>query len=582
MRRITLSLLAFIAIQATTYASTIDMLIQDSNENGELTELLDELASNPVNVNTADRALLESLPFLNSKQIENLLEYVYDYGALKSIYELRLIDGFDEETLELCHTFMYAGEAETEKTTAKDVFTKGKHNIVSKCATKLPQKNENYLGSPYSAYLKYRYLHDNLSYGVTMEKDIGEPFDLKYNKGFDFYSGHLAVSNIGVLKNFVIGDFKAAFGQGMVMRTTNSYSTYDATLVSLNQNSVSPYTACTENSYLRGVATTLSFRKKYDLTLLCSHTQYSKSENYHRTEGEFKKKNNNPVYLAGGNLNASFRKFRIGISALYEIKSRKFNAGIDFRARIYKFDISGEISMNEKKAVGNILTLNYYATSNVAVTLMHRYYSSEFSSVKGNSYSSNKMNDENGMIVGFTMNPTRKTKISLLADAYRYGRDTGGYVYSKFSYIPADNHMIMVTYRYKYKETSLHSTRISYTGTFSSITLKSGVYMNHSSNKSGYLLSQEIIYKPEKPALRINMLMSLFDIPDYSNRIYLYESDLPMSYCSNMYYRKGYRAMICIGYDWRKKIGVCIKAAHTYYINFQGSTDIKAMVYLKL
>ena len=56
-----------------------------------INETLSFIAENPININTSTRSQLENLPFLKSSQIENLMEYLFDYGPMESIYELKLV-----------------------------------------------------------------------------------------------------------------------------------------------------------------------------------------------------------------------------------------------------------------------------------------------------------------------------------------------------------------------------------------------------------------------------------------------------------------------------------------------------------
>ena len=48
-------------------------------------EMLCELEQQPMNLNTATREDLESLPFLSERQVEDLMEYLYRYGTMKSL-----------------------------------------------------------------------------------------------------------------------------------------------------------------------------------------------------------------------------------------------------------------------------------------------------------------------------------------------------------------------------------------------------------------------------------------------------------------------------------------------------------------
>ena len=62
-------------------------------------EELNLLRIRPVNLNSGDENELRRLFFLNELQISNLLEYINQYGQLASIYELQVIDGFNEKVV---------------------------------------------------------------------------------------------------------------------------------------------------------------------------------------------------------------------------------------------------------------------------------------------------------------------------------------------------------------------------------------------------------------------------------------------------------------------------------------------------
>ena len=58
-------------------------------------DMLCDLEKDPININTASREELEQLPFLTSKDVENIAEYIYRYGAVKSLGELAMISDLD-------------------------------------------------------------------------------------------------------------------------------------------------------------------------------------------------------------------------------------------------------------------------------------------------------------------------------------------------------------------------------------------------------------------------------------------------------------------------------------------------------
>ncbi|MBP9983787.1 MAG: helix-hairpin-helix domain-containing protein, partial [Prevotella sp.] len=59
-------------------------------------DVLSELASHPININTATREDLESIPFLSSQQVESIMEYMYKYHSMQSLGELHMITNLDD------------------------------------------------------------------------------------------------------------------------------------------------------------------------------------------------------------------------------------------------------------------------------------------------------------------------------------------------------------------------------------------------------------------------------------------------------------------------------------------------------
>ena len=58
-------------------------------------DMLCDLEKNPMNINTATREELEQLPFLKAKDVEDISEYLYRYGPMKSLGELAMIRDLD-------------------------------------------------------------------------------------------------------------------------------------------------------------------------------------------------------------------------------------------------------------------------------------------------------------------------------------------------------------------------------------------------------------------------------------------------------------------------------------------------------
>jgi hypothetical protein len=69
---------------------------------------------------------------------------------------------------------------------------------MTRCAIR-SANNKIYLGSPFRLYTRYRFRYrQNISLGFTAEKDEGEEFFQGIaEEGFDFYSAHLFVRDLG-------------------------------------------------------------------------------------------------------------------------------------------------------------------------------------------------------------------------------------------------------------------------------------------------------------------------------------------------------------------------------------------------
>lgn len=70
-----------------------------------------ELSLHPFDLNTATRSQLEDLPFLSAQQIEEIMEYLYRYGPMKSKGELLMIRSLDEARRRLLASVCYVGDA---------------------------------------------------------------------------------------------------------------------------------------------------------------------------------------------------------------------------------------------------------------------------------------------------------------------------------------------------------------------------------------------------------------------------------------------------------------------------------------
>jgi DNA uptake protein ComE-like DNA-binding protein len=114
-----------------------------------------ELETHPINLNTATREELETLPFLDDQQIQDLCEYIYKYGGMKSWGELALISSLDANRQKLLTYFTTLND-DSGKTfpTWSDLTKYGRNEAVATVRVPFYERAGDKDG-----YLGYQYKH---------------------------------------------------------------------------------------------------------------------------------------------------------------------------------------------------------------------------------------------------------------------------------------------------------------------------------------------------------------------------------------------------------------------------------------
>jgi len=567
-------------------------------------ERLSYIAANPININSATRAELEALPFLNVTQVENLLEYIFDYGEVKSLYELALVQGWDAATISMALPFFTVMPVtEDHKFSFKDIGKYGNSSLYTRAGGTLQKKkgyeNGKYLGKPYSLMAKYYFKHKDFSVGLLGSKSEGEPFDFHYNKGFDFYSAHIAFINLSKhVKGIYLGDYRMQFGQGLVFKSTSSFSSSAFTNSIIYSDNIKPSYSASETGYFRGLAAAFG-GDYYNVNLMVSHTQYNSGEGYHRTEADFEKRYQTPSYMLGGNASFFGRYWKIGASGYYDFYDKAFNVGIDYRFRIKFFNFAGEVAIDRHLKVATINSMSVYCNDKVSLIALMRYYPLGFVTKFGNAYSRNSVTDEAGVCLGLETAPFRHWKFSFLSDVYnvsflRYNvnKPSVGFSFNfKALYTPTENSSGYFKYNVISREKNYSSTAaVKQTGAYfkhsftlnynllinNQITIKttlaSSVYAFDSIKNNlyityGYMLSFASGWRSADKIFSFLTGAAFFDIPYYDNKIYNYEPTVLYAYSSEQYYGIGCRFYLLLKFVPVRNLNIELKASDTYFLD---------------
>ena len=470
----------------------------------------------PINLNNADAGLLEQLNILSPIQIKNLLSYRNVLGNFLNIYELQAVPAWDLNLIRRIRPFITVSQKLAVFETLNQRLKDGNHTLLFRTAQTLEkakgslldsnQSKNFYPGSPQKLLLRYKYKSGNqLQYGFTAEKDAGEQFFRGAQKnGFDFYSAHFFIRNLGVIKSLAMGDFSVNMGQGLTQWQSLAFNKGGDIINAIRQSDIlKPYNSAGEINYNRGIGITLK-KKNWETTGFVSHRKMDaafnvdtinqdsyvsslQSSGYHRTSNEIAGKGSQGQLSFGGNITYTTERFHVGANAvhydfehpikksdfLYNIYSlsgtRAGNYSIDYGYTYKNMHFFGEVATDENldKALVSGLLINM--DSKVSMSFLYRNISKAYQSLYANAFTENtNPTNESGLYSGITINPSSFLRIDAYADFYhfpwlKYRTDapTSGNDYMlQFTYQPNKEVMISTRYRYENKPINYNPNNI--------------------------------------------------------------------------------------------------------------------------
>lgn len=422
--------------------------------------LLCEMAEHPINLNQATDEDLEQMPFLTTQQIEDICEYLYMYGSIKSFAELKMIRSLDTPRRKLLECFTYLGEDTDEGfPSIGKVLKYGRHEITA--TGKIPfytrqgEDNGKYLGDRYKHSLRYTFNYgDYVKLGGIGSKDAGEPFFKGGNNaGYDYYGVYLQLKKLGIADIIVLGDFKTSFGMGLVVNSCFnlgklSMITNLGRTSSGIRGSVSTY----GRDKFRGAAATIRLSDQLTLSTFASYRKIDATlakdsltitsivtSGYHRTVSEMAKKNNTSLSDAGANINWRHNGLHMGLTAIYSHIDRRLQPNAAYLYRTYYpaghsflntslnygynhhiVTINGETAMDKNGHIATINTLSTKFSSRLSAIVLQRFYSYSYSTIHGRSFAGGgRVQNESGIYGGINWQCLGRLSITAYTD-YAY------------------------------------------------------------------------------------------------------------------------------------------------------------------
>lgn len=451
----------------------------DTEESGlegeQLTQFLEDLAQNPVNINSADLDDLLQVPGINLKIARAILDYRND-KPFEGKNELLDVSGIGKATYQRMSPYVTIGGTGSQfrdmymrpeywlSNQNFEVFSRYQQNIEEAEGYIRPDSAGGYLGSPGKYYQRFRFYSNHVSANLTQEKDAGET--LNGLTGFDYNSGHIAFIDNGKLNDLVIGDYSLSFGQGLVLWSGGAFGKGREVIgtISKNERGIKPYTSAQETNFFRGAAA--SYGDQLELTAFYSSrprtasvingdtTRFPTSSGFHRTQNEIDRKNNIDQTTVGGRVRLDTRFGLIGatgyhnrfssyitkgtsLSNNYDFEGSENSVlGIDYRGLIGNAFVFGEMGRSENGGYGLVGGVESPVGDNTEIALSYRNYSRDFQSFLASGFGETSAAPQNqeGFYVGLRHDLSQKIALSAYFDQYQFSsprfgttQATGGY-----------------------------------------------------------------------------------------------------------------------------------------------------------
>ena len=507
-------------------------------------------------------------------------------------------------------------------------FTRLATSLQEKQGYEMEEGERDYSGSPLKIYqrLRWTYRH-NVSVGATMEKDPGE--SLVNGQGTDFTSIHAYYAPSKRLKKLVVGDYMVQIGQGlMLFQGFAPGKSADPFLIPKVPLGLRPYTSVDEQRFMRGLATTLDFGK-LELMLFSSSKNIDarldtlengqivaaslSTNGLHRTETERSKRKQLNEKIIGGEIRGQFNRLKLGFALMHtrynrEIAKRKetyaihyfagkhfSNASVNYQWSKGNFMVNGEGAVSSTGGFGNSFIVLVSLTKQLSLSITHRIYTSKYHTNYSNAFGVNSLpQNENGLFTALRFQPNYRWSFSAYADIFvfpylkflihgpsngteyltevRYRISRKDHVYFRFrtkdrlknsrdeveGVRPLENvnqKLFRIHYRSELKEGWIIQTRYEQTS------------IHRASNEPewGWLLYQDLAYKPMKFPFQISGRMAYFQTSSYDSRLYAFEANALYVFSISPYFYKGVKSYLLLRYDCFENCSLWLRYGRIVY-----------------
>ena len=398
--------------------------------------------------------------------------------------------------------------------------------------------------------------------------------------------------------------------------------------------SLRPYSSVNEVNFFRGGGTVINVTKNIQTTVFASYKPIDATvdrdtiensdfdsfgsirfDGYHRTTSEIANKNTIHQSNVGAKLQYKVRDFKLAFNGLYtgfdaplirdEALYRKFlfagtkllNGSFDYSWRMRNLTFFGESAISDNGGTANVHGLLLGLDKSLDVSVVYRNYTPDYQVLNANAFAEGSQPiNEKGFYVGLEMRPFKNITFSTYADVWsnpwvsyrKDGPTDGNEFFIKMAYTQKRKMDFYIQYRYEKKQVnSSNENIIDYpeNQTLQRLRLHLGYKINKeweirdraefsffkkSKSSKGFLMYQDVIYKPIASPLSFTARYAIFDINSFDARIYAYENDILYEFYIPFFQNRGSRFYINTRYRIGRNYTWELRLGRTFYENIDG------------
>ena len=339
-----------------------------------------------------------------------------------------------------------------------------------------------------------------------------------------------------------------------------------------------------------------------------------KVDGFHRTESEINSQNSISQNSYGGILKFKKRNFSLAVNALeqsfsipisnddalyrrYRFTGDKLtNLSTDFSYRYKNFNTFGEFARSNNGGTALIGGLLTSLGRSIDAAIVYRNFSKDYQVLNANAFSESTLPiNERGIYFGLKFRAAKKFTFSTYFDMWQHpwlrfqvdGPSHGKELLFKVEYYEKRKINAYLQYRIEQKQRNGNDILSKVDPLITTTQHRARLHISHTLNKSlklrnrfevsyykldqeptrGYMIYQDIIYKPLGKSYSFTARYALFDTDGFNTRIYTYENDILYEFSIPFYADKGSRYYI----NWRQRLGrhltLQFRYSKTYFQN---------------